>query len=324
MNNQISVIIPVHNTEPYLKRCVESVRNQTHKELEIILVENCSTDLSAAMCDEYAKLDLRIKVLHLDVADLATARNAGIKIATSPYIGFIDSDDYIGLEMYEVLLANLKKNEADISMCACVLDYENGKTDAPANFGKDVEVYTGTEAMRGILMERLSNSSCDKLYRKELFNSVLFPEKYYYEDHFTMLRWFEKCAKVVYIPAGYYHYWQREGSICHAFNPTKGYHYFLADFYRWELVVKTGVLQGRDRKIFLNRTLYRCYFNFRQIISSLASLKDFEDGVDDMKAKLKMFYSERYRDLYFKNQLRLLKTTYLWKVYYFLNYSLKR
>ena len=91
----VSVIIPVHNTADYLRKCVESVRDQSLKDIEIILVDNLSTDDSPAMCDAYAKLDSRIKVLHLPVADLSTARNAGIKEATSEYIGFIDSDDHI-------------------------------------------------------------------------------------------------------------------------------------------------------------------------------------------------------------------------------------
>ena len=86
----VSVVIPVHNTAPYLHKCVESVRNQSLKEIEIILVENMSTDNSAEICDEYAKMDSRIKVLHLSVAGLCVARNAGIDVATAPYIGFAE------------------------------------------------------------------------------------------------------------------------------------------------------------------------------------------------------------------------------------------
>ena len=94
-NYLVSVIIPVHNTAPYLHKCVESVRNQSLKEIEIILVENMSIDNSAEICDEYAKIDSRIKVIHLPIAGLCIARNAGIDAATAPYIGFVDSDDYV-------------------------------------------------------------------------------------------------------------------------------------------------------------------------------------------------------------------------------------
>ena len=100
----VSVIIPVHNTAPYLRRCIESVRNQTLKDIEIILVDNLSTDDSPSICDEYANIDSRVRVLHLDEAGLSIARNAGIEIATAPYIGFIDSDDYIEPTMYENML----------------------------------------------------------------------------------------------------------------------------------------------------------------------------------------------------------------------------
>lgn len=113
----VSVVIPVHNTAPYLHKCVESVRNQSLKEIEIILVENMSTDNSAEICDEYAKIDSRIKVLHLSVAGLCVARNAGIDVATAPYIGFVDSDDYIGVDMFKDLVEAMIENEADLTFC---------------------------------------------------------------------------------------------------------------------------------------------------------------------------------------------------------------
>ena len=91
----VSIIIPVHNTVSYLHKCVESIRNQTLKQIEIILVDNLSVDGSSDLCDEYALIDSRIKVLHLPIAGLSIARNAGMQVATAPYIGFIDSDDYI-------------------------------------------------------------------------------------------------------------------------------------------------------------------------------------------------------------------------------------
>lgn len=319
----ISIIIPVHNTESYLRRCVDSVLNQTYKELEVILVENLSTDHSAAICDEYAKLDSRVKVLHLNIADLSTARNEGIKIATSPYIAFVDSDDYIKPEMYEVLLSNLKKYNADVSMCGYTLDFEGGKCHIPTNVSSEFKIYSGVEAIRGILKEELSNASWDKLYRRELFDKVLFPEGYYYEDHFTMLKWFELCNTIVYTPEVYYNYWQRDDSICHDFNPVRGYHYFLADFFRWQYECEKGVLSGDERKQFVNKVLYRCYYNFRQTVRSLSSLDDFKEEINDMRVKLKMFYREKNTNISFKNHLRLIKTTYLWNIYNKLSVSSK-
>ena len=122
----VSVIIPVHNTAPYLRRCIESVRNQTLKDIEIILVDNLSTDDSPSICNEYANIDSRVKVLHLDEAGLSIARNAGIEIATAPYIGFIDSDDYIEPTMYENMLSAMVQNKVYMVYCNFCFEYEDG------------------------------------------------------------------------------------------------------------------------------------------------------------------------------------------------------
>lgn len=118
----VSVIIPIHNTAPYLRRCIESVRNQTLKDIEIILVDNLSTDDSPSICDEYANIDSRVRVLHLDEAGLSIARNAGIEIATAPYIGFIDSDDYIEPTMYENMLSAMVQNKVYMVYCNFALN----------------------------------------------------------------------------------------------------------------------------------------------------------------------------------------------------------
>ena len=113
----ISVIIPVYNVEKYLKKCIDSVINQTYTNLEIILVSDTSPDNCEKICDDYAEKDSRIKVIHKEKNGLSAARNAGIDIASGKYIGFVDSDDYIALDMYELLYKNILKENADISAC---------------------------------------------------------------------------------------------------------------------------------------------------------------------------------------------------------------
>ena len=108
-----------------MRRCIESVRNQTLKDIEIILVDNLSTDDSPSICDEYANIDSRVKVLHLDEAGLSIARNAGIEIATAPYIGFIDSDDYIEPTMYENMLSVMVQNKVYMVYCNFCFEYED-------------------------------------------------------------------------------------------------------------------------------------------------------------------------------------------------------
>ena len=127
MEKKVSVIIPVYNVEKYLKECIQSVLRQTYKNLEIILVDDGSKDNSGNICDEYAKRDERIKVIHKKNGGLSDARNAGIDICTGEYIAFLDSDDFIEEDMYEFLVKNLEKAKADISICQVYYVYKNAK-----------------------------------------------------------------------------------------------------------------------------------------------------------------------------------------------------
>ena len=112
---KISVVVPVYNVEEYLDQCVESLVGQTYKNLEVILVDDGSPDNCPAMCDEWAERDNRIKVIHKENGGVSSARNAALDIASGDYIGFVDSDDWIEPDMYEILIKNAKKYDADIS-----------------------------------------------------------------------------------------------------------------------------------------------------------------------------------------------------------------
>ena len=122
-NPLISVVVPIYKVEEYLQRCVDSIINQTYKNLEIILVDDGSPDSCPKMCDNFAKQDKRIKVIHKINAGVSEARNTGLEYATGDYVGFIDSDDYIHPTMYEKLLNGIKKENSDICMCRFVNVY---------------------------------------------------------------------------------------------------------------------------------------------------------------------------------------------------------
>lgn len=123
---KISIIVPVYNVEKYLEKCVRSILAQTFTDFELILVDDGSPDSSGAMCDQFAKQDERVKVIHKENGGLSDARNAGIEIATGEYLGFIDSDDYIADDMYELLYTNIVKEDADLSICG-IYDVYEGK-----------------------------------------------------------------------------------------------------------------------------------------------------------------------------------------------------
>lgn len=127
MSNTVSVVVPVYNVEKYLDRCIDSIINQTYKNLEIILVDDGSKDCSGIMCDEYAKKDERIKVIHKENNGAAVARNTGLEISTGDYIAFVDSDDYIELTMYEDMMKINQQYDCDIVMCDCFKENDKEK-----------------------------------------------------------------------------------------------------------------------------------------------------------------------------------------------------
>ena len=178
MEEKISVVIPVYKVEPYLDQCIQSVVEQTYTNLEIILVDDGSPDHCPAMCDAWSKRDNRIKVIHKENGGLSDARNAGLAIATGQYISFIDSDDWISLDMFEVLVGMLRETDAQIVECGTVLVYPQSKPQkmsAPARVELSVKEYSTEEAMRHLLIEdEFSPMVWNKLYCRECVSDIRF------------------------------------------------------------------------------------------------------------------------------------------------------
>lgn len=208
----ISIIVPVYNVEQYLDKCVDSVVKQTVQDIEIILVDDGSTDSSGALCDAWEKKDSRITVIHKENGGLSDARNAGIRHSSAPYIGLIDSDDYIKPDMFEVLLNNLKKTGADLSMCGYADVYgSNVKND---NNDKSTETWTQEQTIREILLSKKESvHAVTKLYKRELFDHVEYPYGKVSEDAFVIMDILDQIKKAVYTPYAGYYYVHREGSI---------------------------------------------------------------------------------------------------------------
>lgn len=216
MNELISIIVPVYKVEDYLERCIESVRNQTYTNIEIILVDDGSPDACPQICDRYARQDARIKVIHKENGGLSDARNRGIDAAKGEYIGFVDSDDYIHPEMYMELWQSMKKTGADIAACGVEKVSADSKPDVQQIKNNAVNVYTGRQAVENIFDGTLYLQSVvawNKLYKKELFENVRYPVGKIHEDEFTTYVLFYKCNKVVYNTGRYYYYYQRTDSI---------------------------------------------------------------------------------------------------------------
>ena len=196
MGEKISVIVPVYNVEQYLERCVDSIINQTYTNLEIILVNDGSTDNSGKLCDELAKKDERIRVIHKENGGLSDARNRGIEEAESDLVGFIDSDDYIDNDMYEILLKNLNNTDADLSMCALYDVYNNTPEAQVTN--KETWKLSSEQAIKMVMEAKiLSVTAVNKLYRKSLFSDLKFEVGKIAEDAFIMVKLLDKCKKIV-------------------------------------------------------------------------------------------------------------------------------
>ena len=212
MGEKISVIVPVYNVEAYLEKCVESILKQTYTNLEILLVNDGSTDTSGELCDQLAQRDQRIRVIHKENGGLSDARNRGIEEASSDLIGFIDSDDYIDQDMYETLYRQMLESNADLSMCGHYDVYHQ----IPEKQVATIQTWelTPQEAIKMVMEAKiLSVTAVNKLYRKELFEELRFEIGKIAEDAFIMIALIHQCRKVVATNEKKYYYVHRENSI---------------------------------------------------------------------------------------------------------------
>lgn len=209
----ISVIVPVYKVEAYLDKCVQSIVDQTFTNLEIILVDDGSPDNCPALCDAWAKKDSRIRVIHKENGGLSDARNAGMAVATGELIGFVDSDDYISPDMYQVLYERMMEDDSDIAACGVEMVWEDGTP--PRMLTKQgCRVLDREEAMRAVIEESwIQQPVWYKLYKTDLVRDIPFPVGKYHEDVFWSYQAVGVARRVsVFDTVGYY-YLQRGGSI---------------------------------------------------------------------------------------------------------------
>lgn len=176
---EISIIVPVYKVEKYLDRCVKSILDQTFTDFELILVEDGSPDNCPQMCDEWAKKDERIRVIHKENGGVSSARNAGLKIARGNYLGFVDSDDWIKPDMYETLYYLLENKQYGISVCGIERSFSDDVMINSTDATDELIVYTQKEYLMKILKVNTQESNhypWNKLYRKEVFEEIFFPE----------------------------------------------------------------------------------------------------------------------------------------------------
>ena len=233
---KISVIVPVYNVEKYLRRCVDSLLAQTCTNLEIVLVNDGSTDSSLSVCNEYAQKDARIVVINKPNGGLSSARNAGLDAATGDYIGFVDSDDYIAPEMYERLLAAIS-DDASISNVMMARSFEDGtigKSSVPRTTDEEI---SPKEYLRDLLLHRGDTSACTKLFPRALIGKERFAEGVLNEDLLFMTALLPKLTAVHFVGFVGYYYFVRGGSI------SNGYGKAVIDMVQNSVIVKERTLR---------------------------------------------------------------------------------
>lgn len=250
MDHKISVIVPVYNVEKYLKRCINSILNQTFKNFELILVNDGSTDNSLNICKNYKEKDGRIQLISQTNKGLSAARNTGLKYAKGKYVCFVDSDDFIEKEYLSLLLSNIEKYNSDIAMCEYYLTNEEGRkySISRLNEPKDIHVLSGEKTFSYFYKEDCVPNvvAWNKIYLRSLFDNIKYDEGHYFEDELIAPFLFYKARRVSFLRVPLYNYVQRPGSIMNTPLTLKK--------------VEDCILMFNQRMHFLygrNKTLYR-------------------------------------------------------------------
>ena len=207
----ISVIVPVYKVEPWLERCVDSIRNQTYSNLEIILVDDGSPDKCGEICDRIALEDDRIKVIHRENGGLSAARNTGLDHCKGEYVGFVDSDDVIHPEMYYRLYRDISDNGTRMAFCQPLLCYDSRVSFPSPEAG--AECLPGKDVIKQSLTQIMWFSAWTKLYHRSLFDGLRYPEGRTNEDYPVSMRIYDRCDSIVVNYNQLDAYCKRDGSI---------------------------------------------------------------------------------------------------------------
>lgn len=303
MDELISVIVPVYKVEKYINRCVNSILEQTYKNIEIILVDDGSPDKCPKICDEYLLIDKRIKVIHKKNGGLSEARNVGLKLATGKYLTFIDSDDWIKKDFIERLYILLKRSDADISICNyakvydgrdCILDHQN--------YDFELSNIKALEYMMGELYSQMV-VAWGKLYRNHLFDEVIFPVGKIHEDEFTTYKLLYASKKVIYTSQQLLFYWQRDDSIMgNGFKLINQMHVVEA------LNLRIQFFEEKKLKDLVNKTYKQLFAVYKLIRKNTEkndrklcqySCYDFELFKTNLRKSTQSFRFKCYYEIYF-------------------------
>lgn len=302
MDNLISVIVPVYNVEKYLHQCIDSIINQTYKNLEIILVDDGSTDNSGKICDEYKSKDNRITVIHKKNGGLSDARNAGLKVAKGEFIAFADSDDWLDQNIYNELITSLINNDADISACNIAFAYDNKTEISSISLSKSI--FNSEEAINQLICGTgFCAVAWNKLYKKTCINNMTFEVGKTHEDEFFTYKVLSNAEKLVFINKPLYFYRQRTTSIMGEKYSLKRLDAVDACYERlWFLKDKYTKLYKSDKFTFANM----CMQNYQMILRDKNIDPDKEGRKKLIKYRKNIKFSfKEWKDATIKNKINI-------------------
>lgn len=213
---KITIIVPVYKVEKYLIKCVESIRNQTYKNLEIILVDDGSPDKCGEICDNFAENDNRVVAIHKENGGLSSARNAALEVATGDYCMFVDSDDYIDSITVEKVVDYIKKYKADIVQFGYYNEYENGQIKNKAMF-ESYAYHSNEEILHAFFkVGPIDHVVWNKIYKSSMLSSIKMVEGRWHEDTMATFDILLQAQSMITVPECFYHYLQRKDSISNA------------------------------------------------------------------------------------------------------------
>lgn len=300
----ISIVVPVYNVEKYLTRCIESICKQSYKFIEIILVDDGSSDSSGELCDKYKKQDNRITVIHKSNGGLSDARNAGIDVAKGEYISFIDSDDYIDPYMIEKLYESIKRTDSDISICNFKYVNEDGiEINNKGKYFNENKVIFGSENIEKNLI--FNNSvhwvvAWNKLYRRRIFDDLRYKTGIIHEDEFIVHYIYGKAKKVVCITDELYFYVQRNNSITKSEISIKSYDICEALTDRAEFYNRKT-----DDPIIVSKLIVRASYVTGNIYEKSRNIEGSSEKYHDMADRIRKIHVDNFKCLPAKRKIAL-------------------
>lgn len=307
MNKKISIVIPVYNVDKYLRRCIDSIINQLYKDIEIILVDDGSSDKSGEICDEYTRLDNRIKVVHKENGGLSSARNSGINIATGDYIMFVDSDDWINGDTFKILSKFIDK---DYDMVMFKNVFVKSEEKIPVD-DSDPREYDLKEYIDNVCLNKLDFFVTNKLFRMSLFEKVRFPEGRNYEDLGTIYKLFPKLTKIIGIDSQLYYYWiDNSNSITNTINLKNLTDYMVSFKEIYECIIDIYDKNNWDNSrinYWYKMAILQAYINYLNSNEKNKEIKNkIVSEIENINIPFKLFAYNRYFIKYLLYKTRIL------------------